>query len=108
MHNAHQSLSSPAHVCVGALIGCRHLIVVVVSSVLSAGQALRAFVACVAALEQVPLDASLEQGELKQRCSSQSQSEWVCAAFISSGRPRLHTARVGEPVADGRATLQSL
>lgn len=71
--------------------------VVVVSSVLSAGQALRAFVACVAALEQVPLDASLEQGELKQRCSSQSQSEWVCAAFISSGRPRLHTARVGDP-----------
>lgn len=77
-------------------------------TVLSAGQASRTLwpLCCRTwSRHQVPLNASLEHGKLKQRCSSQSQPEWVYAAFIWQDS---YTARVRESVADGRATLQSL
>lgn len=77
-------------------------------TVLSAGQALRTLwpLCCRTwSRHQVPLNASLEHGKLKQRCRFQSQPEWVYAAFIWQDS---YTARVRESVADGRATLQSL
>jgi hypothetical protein len=76
---AHQSLSSRAcHVCVAALIGCRLLISggeVVVSSVLSAGQALWSLCCRTWSRTQVPLNASLEHVEMKQRCAAPSLSQ---------------------------------